>query len=223
MSKPLWEIVFPDIEKLIVEAQETQTLMRKNVEAAVAATTMWGAAEIAKDTPVDTGRLRASIGGEVIPTGGVGSDPAAQAYGMKESLTEIKSFEGVIGTNVHYAKYQEFGFMATGPKKLTPKQLRYLFASGILRKGPGNRVIPGNRPTKQVFYPYGVRGGTKITRRYVTSGVNVAINRRSGYRHHVKGKGFFRRNLLPIRKFFYSRMEAAVQASLQGRHEPVTR
>lgn len=223
MDKPLWEITFPDIDRLIAEAQETQTLMRKNVENAVAATVFWGAAEIAKDTPVDTGRLRASIGGDVIPTGGVGGDMTAQAQGVQESLTNINGFKGVIGTNVHYAKYQEFGFTATGPKHLTPKQLRYLFAVGILRRGPGGRVIPGNRPTKQVFYPYGVRGGPKITKKYTTAGVNVAINRRSGYRYHVKGKGFFRRNLLPIRRFFYGRMDAGIKASLKGRIEPVTR
>jgi hypothetical protein len=194
MSK-LFEIQFQSMDKLIAAAEKRAELLKKNVEAAVAATVMWGAGRIAEDCPVDTGRLRASIGGRVVNTG-MGMDPKAEEEGREQSLTEINGFEGVIGTNVFYVKFVEFGFTPRGPKELTDKQRRYLFAAGILKNVNGRVVI---------------------------ADVNRRINKRAGMSFRVKGKGFFRKNIPLIRRFFNERMEKAIAATLKGEYLPPTR
>jgi len=143
----LFDIRFEGLRQVQEQLERVQDLLEYNLRQAVARTVLWGAGKIAEDTPVDTGRLRASIGGDVIDTS-AGGDPKAVAEGRRESLTAIQDLLGVIGTNVRYAIYQEFGWQPRGPRKLTRKQLRYLFAVGILRTvktAGGRRVVPGDR------------------------------------------------------------------------------
>lgn len=215
----LFDIEFQGLEQARAWIPWVQTLISTNLRAAVARTVLWGAGEIAEDTPVDTGILRASIGGQVVDTapGGKGAE------GRRQSLTRIDGLMGVIGTAVKYAIYQEFGFTATGPKKLTPKQLRFLFAAGILRSGPGGRVIRGPRAVTQTWYKGNMRASDrKIVREYKITGVQDAINRRAGIRTHVKGKGFFRRNIPAIRAYFYAACQEAISLALQGKEMQVS-
>jgi hypothetical protein len=195
-------------------------LLDRNLRVAVTRTVLWGAGQIAEDCPVDTGLLRASIGGMVVDTSAGGKGAGA---GRSQSLTAIEGLTGVIGTAVRYAIYQEFGFTATGPKKLTPKQLRFLFAVGILKRGPGKTVIRGMRSATQTWYKGNMRvAHRKVTREYKVAGVNDAINRRAGIQTHVKGRGFFRRNIPAIRQFFYAACEEAISLALQGKEMQVS-
>lgn len=145
MSGNMFDIHFRGVEDLLRVAESRQLLLDANVRAAVARTVLWGASKIAEDCPVDTGRLRSSILGYLAQQHGVslqGSDPQAITQGLGESVTEAAGYRGRIGTNVFYAALVDLGI--SGPKnrpKLTTKQLRYLFARGILQRGPGKTVI----------------------------------------------------------------------------------
>lgn len=210
----LFEIEFNGFKELQGRIIGLQDLLNHNLRAAVAETVLFGITRIALDTPVNTGLLKASIGGQILDTG-IG--PGA-GEGRRKSLTRISGLTGVIGTIVEYAVYQEFGFTATGPKHLTPKQLRFLFATGILKRGPGGRAVPGARDVTQTYYKRDLRDPMrKVVRTYRTAGANVAINRRAGIRTHVKGRGFFRRNVPDIRQYFYEACQRAVTLALQGK------
>ncbi len=196
-GKNLFEITFKGTEELLMVAEQKAKLLDANVKAAVTRTVLWGAAKIAEDCPVDTGRLRASILGYLVHKYGlsVEGDPTAVAEGVNESVTWVDGYEGRIGTNVAYAIHQEYGFKATGPKQLTAKQRRYLFAVGILKSVNGKVVI---------------------------SDVNRRINKRAGAVSRVKGKGFFRRNLVLINRYFQEQMQEAIKTTEEGRSLPVT-
>jgi len=217
MEKDLFNITFKGVDELIKVAERKAQLLDANVRNAVARTVLWGAGRIAEECPTDTGRLRASILGYLVHKYGlrVEGDPVAVADGISQSVTQINGYEGRIGTNVAYASHQEYGFNATGPKKLTDKQRRYLFAVGILQSKDG-RVVPG---TVTVL----VRKSGKITggKTYI-GGINKVINRRAGSVSHVKGKGFFRRNLVLIDQYFQEQMEEAIKATEEDRLIPVT-
>ena|GEM_PF-2277709 len=197
MSDKLFSITFKGVDELLKVAERRRKLLDANVRAAVARTVLWGAARIAEDCPVDTGRLRASILGYLVQKYGlsVEGDPAAIAEGQNQSLTQIEGYEGRIGTNVKYAVHQEYGFKATGPKELTPKQRRYLFAVGILKSVNGKVVI---------------------------SNIHRRINKRAGMVSRVKGKGFFRRNLVLIDRYFQEQMREAIRHTEQDQLMPVT-
>lgn len=235
----LFNIEFQGIRETQDRLTALPGLLEFNLRIAVARTVLWGAGKIAEDCPIDTGLLRASIGGMVVNTATGGK---AAAQGRTQSLTTIDGLLGVIGTAVHYAIHQEFGFTATGPKKLTAKQLRFLFAVGVLRRGPGGRVIPGNHP-RRLPSPRPARTKTGRRRRRIplqthaplpgsgpqpkgavptTFGVDVAINRRAGIKTHVKGRGFFRRNIPAIRSYFFAACEEAVSLAMQGKEMVVS-
>lgn len=220
VAGPLFNIEFKGLAEAQAQMAHLQDLLEFNLRKAVARTVLWAAGQIAEDTPVDTGLLRASIGGQLLDTS-VGGKRAAE--GRTQSLTAVNGLTGVIGTAVKYAVYQEFGWTATGPKKLTPKQLRFLFATGILKRGPGGRVIPGGRTVTQTYYKPNMRqAGRKIVRQYRITGTDVAIQRRAGIKTHVKGRGFFRKNVPAIRQYFYASCQEAISLALQGREMKVS-
>lgn len=183
----IFEIRATGFQEALQRLRAVPQLVRVNAEAAVAATVMQGARWIMEDTPVDTGRLRASIGGNLVPsTEGRGG----AAEGRGQSATELRGLTGVIGTNVEYAVHVEYGHVARGPRQLTARQRAYLFAVGILVRGPGGRVLLGD--------------------------INRRINRRAGITFRVKGKGMFRKNIPRIREYFLGRMNRAVAAAAAG-------
>lgn len=102
------------IEKLL---QERAKLLYQNAQSAVASAVLYAITRIASDTPVDTGRLRASIGGELggragIEVTGPNVSSAAIAEGRQQSITSLDSLdklEGRVGTNVNYALHVEYG------------------------------------------------------------------------------------------------------------------
>ncbi|MHB1418477.1 MAG: hypothetical protein ACYCX4_02655 [Bacillota bacterium] len=210
-DKQLFEIQFRNMGMLMEAAKTCGLLLDANVKASVARTVIWGAGRIAEDAPIDTGRLRASILGYLQEKTGIslaGADAAAMAEGLGLSATQIDGYEGRIGTNVRYALPVEYGHKATGPKKLTPKQLRYLFASGILRSGPGGRAIPGTV--------------SLIKGRKTYRGVDITINRRAGIVSRVKGKGMFRKNVPLIDRYFQNQVEMAIEYALAGKLLPIS-
>lgn len=225
-TSPLFDIQFDGLKQLQAHFGYVHVLIEKNLRVAVQKTVLWGAGEIARETPVDTGLLRASIGGMVIDTS-AGGQGAAQ--GRRQSLTQIDGLTGVIGTAVKYAIHQEFGFTATGPKKLTRKQLRFLFATGILRsqKSSGGKAIV--RPGTVTVLKWGKfrkgKGGLKVGKIVGSEthmGIHKSINRRAGIRSHVKGRGFFRRNIPAIRQYFFAQCEQAIGLALLGKEMQVT-
>lgn len=220
------EIRFDDTKELLSLAHIQYQLLRDNAETAVANTVLLGVALISNDCPVDTGRARASIAGELADEAGVvlPGDTQAVLQGKRQSVTGFSGFEGRIGSNVEYIPPLEYGHRATGPKKLTPKQLRYLFASGILRDvkfSTGKRAV---RPGAVTVLKWGKfrknrRGGRtgQIVGSRTQIGVNKAINRRAGSVTWVKGKGMFRKNLPVLRNYFNQQMQMAISATNQGR------
>lgn len=103
-----------EIEKLL---GERLNLLYNNARAAVASATLYGVTRVAADTPVDTGRLRASIAGDLgdrtgVQVAGPNVSSAAMEEGRQQSLTSLDALdrlEGKIGTNVNYALPVEFG------------------------------------------------------------------------------------------------------------------
>ena len=142
-TKGLFEIKFKGVDELLKVAERRHKLLDANVRAAVARTVLWGAGRIAEECPVDTGRLRASILGYLIEKYGlsVEGDSTAISEGQGQSLTAIEGYEGRIGTNVEYALLVDYCISGRKKAKLTPKQLRYLFYKGILKRGQGKEVI----------------------------------------------------------------------------------
>ncbi len=115
--KPLISIEFhgtKQIEKLL---QERADLLYRNARAAVASSVLYAITRISADTPVDTGRLRASIAGDLgdrtgVDIQGPNVSSAAIAEGRQESLTSLDGLdrlEGRVGTNVSYALPVEYG------------------------------------------------------------------------------------------------------------------
>lgn len=189
----LFDITFKGTRELLKLAENREKLLYENVAAAVAETTLYGIMLIANDTPVDTGRLRASIAGDYAMMAGIMLSRGKISEGKAQSRTKIdwRTLEGRIGTNVEYALDVEFGHKTGGPRKLTAKQIRFLFATGILKAVKG-KVIPTN--------------------------VHSRINRRAGTdRGRVKGKGYFRKNLPLINNFFQKKMQEAIIATSQDR------
>lgn len=171
--------------KLLLLRQKQQLLF--NIEAAVRDTVLYGIALIAKDTPVDTGRLRGSIGGELSELAGVSSEGPDFEAGKRKSLTRLNMrkghvFAGRIGTNVEYALAVEYGHTVKGPSKLNRKQLAYLFATGKLTKDSAGNVV-----------------------------LNY-VRKTSG---RSKGRGMFRKNAPLIRRYFNQAMARAVNHALQ--------
>ena len=142
-GKGLFEITFKGVDELLKVAERRHKLLDANVRQAVARTVLWGAARIAEECPVDTGRLRASILGYLAEKYGlsVEGDSTAIAEGQGQSLTQAEGYEGRIGTNVEYALLVDYNISGGKRKPLTPKQLRYLFYKGILKRGQGKEVI----------------------------------------------------------------------------------
>lgn len=141
--KKIFDVSFEGIEEIKRLAKERVDLLSKNVETAVADTVLLGVTRIANDCPVDTGRARASIAGNLadqvpIPING---DPEEIAKGKAESLTGIFGKKGQIGSNVEYLIYLEYFKMRAYQRKLSGKQIRYLFATGILESDGQGGVI----------------------------------------------------------------------------------
>ena len=202
MANKLFDIKFEGIDELIELAETQAKLLKENTTAAVVDTTLFGINKIANDCPTDTGRLRASLTGEFGNEAEVDLIRGKIGDGKALSTTKIdmRNMEGTIGTNVEYALPVEYGHAATGPKKLTAKQLRYLFAVGILKADKNGNVVPS------IHARINRRAGMKY---------GVSITDRGRYR--VKGKGFFRKNVPLINTHFNRKMNEAVQATSDGR------
>ena len=195
MPQKLFEIKFDGIDELIKLAEQQAELLRDNIAEAVADATLFGINKIANDCPVDTGRLRASIAGDYGDQAEVDVKRGRTAEGKALSATKIDrlNMEGCIGTDVEYALHVEYGVKGIR-KKLTYKQLRYLFAKGILR------VAKRGKKTKegQVIYKKG-----DLVYKYKPKG--------------ERGKGFFRKNIPLIQNHFNLKMNEAIEATKEGR------
>jgi hypothetical protein len=183
----LYEISFSGTDELLKLAREDALLLKKNVGQAITKTTLLGIARIANDCPVDTGRLQASIAGDLAAEAGVDLKSGKIREGKANSTTalNINNLEGRIGTNVEYALYIEYrGSQGTVKKKkpLTDKQRRYLFAVGILKRA---------------------KDGT------------IKLKKRQKSVHG--GPGFFRKNIPIIERYFHQQVEAAIKATAEGR------
>lgn len=88
------------------------------------------------DFPVKTGRLKASIAGDVVSV----SKKTDSIFGIQKRGTV---FEGVVGTNVEYALKVEFGSKNSRP--------RYFFTKGF-NKAKINTTKIINNSFKQMFY-----------------------------------------------------------------------
>ena len=147
----MFSITFRGVEELLQAQQRAAQLLDANIKVAVTRTVLWGAAKMAEDCPVDTGRLRSSILGYLAEQYGVNvdmpGDPQVIEEGKRESVTGVNGYAGLIGTNVKYAAAVDLGLDVSRTRApLTPKQLRYLFAVGILESGPNGSVIYNYRP-----------------------------------------------------------------------------
>lgn len=198
----LFDLKFEGIEELKKLAEHQAALLSENVTAAVVDTTLFGINKIANDCTVDTGRLRASLTGDFGDEADVGLKRGKIGEGKAQSTTKIdmRNMEGTIGTNVEYALHVEYGHASSGPKKLTAKQRRYLFAVGILKTDKKGNVVPNIH--------------ARINRRAdMKNGVSIADRGR----YRVKGKGFFRKNIPIIDAHFNRKMNEAIQATSEGR------
>lgn len=183
----LYEVKYRGSDQVINNLKKTSAALTKNIGKVIAKSTLFGVTKISLDTPVDTGRARASVIGDFnIPVMG---NPLAVAEGRAASLTEVSSAQGKIGSNLSYILPLEMGHRTRGSKKLTPKQLRYLFAKGILQS----------------------RGGK------VGPSIHSVINKRAGIGFRVKGVGMFRKNRPIIDKYFHDQMDNAIEAANEGR------
>lgn len=203
METKLLEVSFKGVDELLKLAETAAELLRQNVESAIAETTLYGVGMIANDMPVDTGRARASIAGDLGDDAGVDlpGDPQAIADGKSQSVTGFDGLEGRIGSNVEYILPLEYGHATRLPRKLTAKQLRYLFANGILKADSQGNVVAGDV-------------NDRINRRAeMKEGVSV----RDRGRYRVKGKGFFRKNIPLISHKLQTSMERAIAATMEGR------
>ncbi|MCQ4363143.1 HK97 gp10 family phage protein [Mycobacterium gordonae] len=193
-----FKITFNGLSELRDLAEQRQRLILANAQMAVRNTVLYGIGLIMKNTPVDTGLLRASIGGEF------GGGPAKE---KEQTLTFIEGLTGAIGTSVEYAIYVEYGHQLAMPRTAKQKKMAYLFAVGILKRKPGGGIQYSKR-AKLVRAGFG-GGGTNFA-------LHAAINRRAGVRGRVKGRGMFRKNMPLIRAYFEASMQAAVRQGLAG-------
>lgn len=141
--RKLFELTFKGTDELQKLAQERLELLKKNTETAVADAVLFGVTKIANDCPVDTGRARASIAGEFADMVSVDleGEPEEIAKGKSESVTDFSGMEGRIGSNVEYILLLEYFRERAYERKLTGKQIRYLFAKGILESDGQGGVI----------------------------------------------------------------------------------
>lgn len=112
--KPFLEVTFNSPSEIARKALQKGLQIRKNLEGAVAETVLLAVTRIAMDTPVDTGRARASIAGEfsnMVDMTGPKVSAVEVAAGKKQSLTRLNvaELEGVVGSNVEYIRHLEFG------------------------------------------------------------------------------------------------------------------
>jgi len=141
--RKIFEISFKGTEELIDLVEKRSRLLAQNLETAVADTVLYGVTLIANDCPVDTGRLMASIAGDVADLVDIvlRGDPQAIQEGKSESTTDIDGLWGRIGTNVEYALYQEYG---VGGREVgeNPRSGAKIYAGGFKGKGFFRKNLP---------------------------------------------------------------------------------
>lgn len=175
--RKILDIRFKGTDQLKKLAEERARLLYQNAETAVANTVLLGVARISNDCPVDTGRARASIAGELADKAGVDlqGDADAVADGKAQSTTGFDGLQGQIGSNVEYILDLEYrGGVAGQRPKLTNKQRRYLFYKGVLKRGPGGEVIYNYKakgPRGKAFF----RKNLPIIRRHFHNQMKLAI------------------------------------------------
>jgi hypothetical protein len=143
--------------------------IRRNLQDAVARTTLLGVTLVAMDTPVLTGRARANIAGEfgdMVDISGPGVNPAAVAEGRKTSPTHLDAanLEAVIGGNVEYLPPLEFGH-AVVVKAVTGRRY-HKRKGGKIQRVPGRAMFRKNIPVIRSYFlrtcsaavTYGLRG-----------------------------------------------------------------
>ena len=175
--RKILDIQFKGTDELLRLAEKRARLLYQNAETAVANTVLLGVARIANDCPVDMGRARASITGELADKAGVDlqGDADAVAEGKAQSTTGFSGLQGQIGSNVEYILDLEYrgGVSGTRPK-LTDKQRRYLFFKGVLQRGPGGEVIYNYKrkgPRGKAFF----RKNLPFIRRHFNNQMELAL------------------------------------------------
>lgn len=131
--------------------------IRANLEAAVAETVLLGVTRIAMDTPVDTGRLRASIAGEFadqVDITGPEVEPREVQAGRQETLTQLNTggLEGVVGTNTNYAAHVEFGHAVMVKAVTGRKYAKRDKETGKARRIPGKAMFRKNIPIIRAYF-----------------------------------------------------------------------
>lgn len=159
--KKIIDITFQGQEELARMAREKAELMLKNAETAVAKSTLLGITKIANDCPVDTGRLRASIAGELADVAGVGLEGSATDIeeGRSQSLTKLNELEGKIGTNVEYAVYVEYGTAGRETAQIG-RSGATIYSGGIRGRG----FFRNNIPLIKDYFNKEMRDAVKATK-----------------------------------------------------------
>lgn len=172
----LYDIKFTGTEELLKLAQEDARLLAENCATAVTNTTLYGIARIANDCSVDTGRLQASIAGDLAKAAGVDLLSGHIREGKAQSTTHINlaNLEAVIGTNVEYALYVEYRDQLKR-KPLTDKQRRYLFAIGVLKRAKDGKVTLKLKRRKKPGGPGFFRKNIPLIERFFNSQMDAAI------------------------------------------------
>lgn len=158
MSGKFLEMNFTSPAKVGREMLKRGLQIRANLESAVAETVLLAVNKIASDTPIDTGRLRASIAGVLTEEAGVDmTGPQVRdsevAAGRRESGTYLNPYgmEGAVGTNVNYAPHVEFGHqvvVSSMGRKIKKRDAK----TGRVRRVAGKAMFRKNIPIIREYF-----------------------------------------------------------------------
>lgn len=168
--KPLLEVRFTSPKAAARKALDRGLQIRKNLEAAVAETVLFGITRVAMDTPVDTGRARACIAGEfseVVDISGPAVSAEAVAEGKAASVTrlDVANLEGQFGGHLEYLPHLEFGHVIK-VKAVTGRVYAKVDSEGKARRVSGKAMFRKNAPVIRAYFrrrcqqavQYGLKG-----------------------------------------------------------------
>ncbi len=156
--------------KLSVQVQNTKQLqtrfsrspilMQQAVRETLQVATLVAEAEAKKSAPIDKGLLRGSIHSDIRTIG-------------NETV-------GVVGTNLEYAPYQEFGTGIYGPKgsPITPKRGKFLVFKNKAGRQVFARSVKGSRPRR--FMAKGLKAVQNNMTKIKAAGI-AAARKRMGF------------------------------------------